>query len=89
MTTSAGIYEWGWVDPLTQPSSSLTVAEVRCTLVSGDIFPDDDDDIHALDALDALAAAVDFNPWGNEILDGLSDVDGSDDLPSGDDHGPD
>jgi hypothetical protein len=91
MTTSAGIYEWGWVDPLTQPSSSLTVAEVRCTLVSGDIFPDDDDDIHALDALDALAAAVDFDPWANEILDdaGLNDDDGFDDFPSGDDHDPD
>ena len=63
MTTSAGIYEWGWVDPLTQPSSSLTVAEVRCTLVSGDIFPDDDDDIHALDALDALAGRAQRRRW--------------------------
>jgi hypothetical protein len=25
---SGEIYEWGWVDPLTQSSSSLTVAEV-------------------------------------------------------------
>jgi hypothetical protein len=49
---SGEIYEWVWVDPLTPPSSSHTVAEVRCNLVRGDIFPDDD--IHALDALDSL-----------------------------------
>ena len=41
--------------------------------------------------LDALAAAVDFDPWANEILDdaGLNDDDGFDDFPSGDDHDPD
>jgi hypothetical protein len=59
------IYRWEWVDSLTQSSSLLTVAEVRCTLVTDDIFPDDDDNIHALDTLDALATAVKFNPWGN------------------------
>jgi hypothetical protein len=86
---SGEIYEWGWVDPLQPLSSSQTVAEVRCNLVRGDIFPDEDDDVHALDALYALAAAVDFHPWGYEILDdGLGEVEGFDDLPSGDNHGP-
>ena len=47
------------MDPLKPPTSSKTVAEV-CNLLRGDNLPEED----IIHALDALAAAVDFDPWG-------------------------
>jgi hypothetical protein len=71
------------VDPLKPPTSSKTVAEV-CNLLRGDNLPEED----IIHALDALAAAVDFDPWGSQILGdaGLGDGHGLDDLPFDDEH---
>ena len=62
---SGEIYEWGWVDTLARSTPSQPKADFRTA--------EDDVDLHGCD--DDAAAYVDFDDYGNEIVqeDGLVD----------------